>query len=323
MDCLERGRYVLEIEADGLRHVRSLLDERFVAAVARLQHCIGQGGKIVISGVGKNIPVAEKMAATFSSTGAPSVVLHPVQAMHGDVGIIGGSDVLLVLSYSGASDELLALLPHARRCGCEIMALTGVIDSPLARFSDRVVPVTVPREACPFNMAPTASTTATMAVGDALAMALLEVRGFKREDYARLHPGGTIGRTLLLRVGDIMRTGDRLAVVSCEHLVKDAVLAMTRAHSGAVAIIDAKRRLLGIFTDGDLRRRLADDSNVLQRAMAEVMTVAPLTVKAEQLAVDVLTVFEQHKIDDVLVIDDAGCLVGAVDIQDLPKLKIL
>ncbi len=323
MDTLSRGRQVLEIEAQGIRHVRALLDQSFQAAIELLLQSVKDGGKIVVTGIGKNMPIAEKIAATFSSTGAPAVVLNPVQALHGDVGILGERDVLLALSYSGATDEVLALLPHARRCGCCVISLTGAEDSSLSQFSDVSLAVTVPAEACPFNLAPTASTTATLAVGDALAMTLLEARGFQREDYARLHPAGAIGRSLLLRVGDIMRCGDRLAKIGCRDLVKDAVLAMTRAQAGAVAVVDAENKLLGIFTDGDLRRRLTDDLDILQRPIADVMTPDPLTVKEEQLAADVLAVFEHGKIDDLPVIDDEHKLVGAVDIQDLPKLKIM
>lgn len=323
MNCLERGRKILEIEAQGIQHVCSLLDEKFSAVVNRLRNCVESGGKIIVTGVGKNIPIAEKIAATFSSTGAPAVVLHPVQALHGDVGIIAANDLMLALSYSGASEELLALLPHVRRRGCPIVALTGVPDSPLANYSEITVAITVPREACPFNLAPTASTTATLAMGDALAMTLLEMRGLKRDDYARLHPGGAIGRTLLLRVSDIMRTGDRMAVLAPGATVKDAVLAMTKAHSGAVMIVDQQKRLLGIFTDGDLRRRLAVSSDILQCGIDDVMTATPLTVKMNQLAIDVLAVFEKRKIDDLPVVDEHGRLAGAIDIQDLPKLKIL
>lgn len=323
MNNLARGRRILEIEEQGIRHVRSLLDQRFEMAIELLLQRIKDGGKIVVTGIGKNMPIAEKIAATFSSTGAPAVVLHPVQALHGDVGILGEKDVLLALSYSGTAEEVLALLPHARRCGCRVIALTGDGDSSLAQYSDVSLAVTVPAEACPFNLAPTASTTATLAVGDALAMTLLEARGFQREDYARLHPAGAIGRSLLLRVGDIMRSGERLAKIGCRDLVKDAVLAMTRAQAGAVAIVDAENTLLGIFTDGDLRRRLTGDAEILQRPIVDVMTHDPLTVRAEQLAAEVLAVFERGKIDDLPVIDGQHRLVGAVDIQDLPKLKIM
>ncbi len=323
MDCLARGRQILDIEAEGIRNVRSLLNAGFTAAIERLRQCIECGGKIVLTGVGKNIPIAEKIAATFSSTGAPAVVLNPVQALHGDVGILAKNDVLLALSYSGASEEILNLLPHARRCGCHVIALTGEAQGPLAQFSDGMIFVTVPAEACPFNLAPTASTTATLAIGDALAMTLLEARGFQREDYARLHPGGAIGRRLLLRVSDIMRCGERVAKIDCCDLVKDAVLAMTRVQAGAVAVVDSDNRLMGVFTDGDLRRRLTDDPDIMQRPIAEVMTRDPLTVNANQLAVDVLAVFEQRKIDDLPVIDGDHRLVGIIDIQDLPKLKIL
>jgi arabinose-5-phosphate isomerase len=251
------------------------------------------------------------------------VVLHPAQAMHGDLGILVSGDVLLALSYSGTSEEILNLIPLVRRLGVAIVALTGATDSPLARNSDAVINVAVDREACPFNMAPTASTTATLAVGDALAMVLLEARGFGREDYAKLHPGGAIGRALLTRVADIMRTGDRVARTGLGATVKDAVVAMTQARSGSAAIVDAEGRLLGIFTDGDLRRAVSLSADVLSRPVAEFMTRSPLSVRPDELAVDVLHVFERHDIDDIPVLDDHNRVVGTVDIVDLPKMKIM
>jgi arabinose-5-phosphate isomerase len=243
--------------------------------------------------------------------------------MHGDLGIFNAGDILLVLSYSGESDELLALVPMAKRLQIRIIAMTGNESSSLAKLSDVVIPVTIAREACPFNMAPTTSTTATLAVGDALAMVLLEARGFNLEDYAKLHPGGAIGRALLLRVSDIMRTRERMAVVPDTAKVKDALFAMTQARSGSAGVVDSGNRLLGIFTDGDLRRHIARHSDILNAPICDLMTRSPICVRPEQLAVDVLQIFEKHNIDDLLVVDADGCLIGAVDIQDLPKLKIL
>jgi len=323
MDYVQRAREILDLEAEGLARVRDGLDAAFARAVELILGVLRAGGKIVVTGVGKNLPIGEKISATFASTGATSVVLHPTQAMHGDLGVINAGDVLLALSYSGESEEVLALLPPVRRLGARIIALTGNPQSPLARCSDVVLNVTVDREACPFNMAPTASTTATLALGGALAMVVLEARGFRREDYARLHPGGSIGRTLLLRVADIMRTGERLAVVPAEALVRDAIVAMTRAHAGSASVVDADGRLMGIFTDGDLRRHIARDAQLLDRPVRTVMTASPVHVRQDALAVEVLHLFEQHKIDDVPVVDAAGRLVGNVDIQDLPKLKIM
>ena len=251
------------------------------------------------------------------------MALNPVQALHGDMGILSKGDVLLALSYSGASDELLAILPAAKRVGMKIVSMTGDADSELAKHSDAVILVTVDREACPFNMAPTASTTATLAAGDALAMVLLEARGFRMEDYAKLHPGGAIGRSLLLRVSDIMRTGQRLAVVHEKASVKDAVVAMTQARAGSAGIVDDGNRVKGIFTDGDLRRHVGAHADILGLPIETLMTRSPVTVRADQLAAEALGVFEEHSIDDVLVVDSQDRLVGAVDIQDLPKLKIM
>jgi arabinose-5-phosphate isomerase len=323
MDFVGRASQVLEVEIDALKRVRDSLGEPFEQAVELMVYRLENGGKLVVTGIGKSLHVAEKLSATLASTGSTSVVLNPSQAMHGDLGILVQSDVLLALSYSGESDELVALIPVVKRLGVPIVAITGIVDSTLGRNSDVVIPVTVDREACPFNMAPTSSTTVTMAMGDALAMVLLEARGFKQEDYAKLHPGGAIGRALLTRVQDIMRSGDALASVPEGASIRDAVLAMTRARAGSVGIVDDANHLLGIFTDGDLRRHVTDDPDVLRRPVAEVMTRNPIMVRADQLAVDVLRIYESHRIDDLLVVDKSGVLVGVIDIQDLPKMKIL
>jgi arabinose-5-phosphate isomerase len=323
MDFVGRASQVLEVEIDALKRVRDSLGEPFKQAVELMVDRLENGGKLVVTGIGKSLHVAEKLSATLASTGSTSVVLNPSQAMHGDFGILVQSDVLLALSYSGESDELVALIPVVKRLGVPIVAITGIVDSTLGRNSDVVIPVTVDREACPFNMAPTSSTTVTMAMGDALAMVLLEARGFKQEEYAKLHPGGAIGRALLTRVQDIMRSGDALASVPEGASIRDAVLAMTRARAGSVGIVDDANHLLGIFTDGDLRRHVTDDPDVLRRPVAEVMTRNPIMVRADQLAVDVLRIYESHRIDDLLVVDKSGVLVGVIDIQDLPKMKIL
>lgn len=327
MDYLERAKDVLQIEMEALLSLRGGLGESFVEAVELLLERLRHGGKIVVTGMGKSFHIGQKIAATFTSTGAPAVTLHPSEAMHGDLGILGERDVLVAISYSGGSEELLTLLPIARRRGAAILAITGHAASPLARSSDTVLSAAVEREACPFNMAPTASTTAALALGDALAMVLLEARGFNQDDYAKLHPGGAIGRTLLLRVSDIMRTGDRLAIVPSGATVQDAVLAMTSCRAGAVAIRDEEGILLGIFTDGDLRRHLSaateTDLPVTGLTIDDVMTRKPVTLHVDDLAVDILSVYERHNIDDLMVLNDRGQVVGQVDIQDLPKLKIL
>jgi len=319
----EKAREVLDLEIEGLVKVRNSLGKAFDDTLALMLKCLNSGGKIVVTGIGKNLHIAEKISATLASTGSTSVVLNPSQAMHGDLGILSRGDVLIILSYSGESEELLAFVPLVKRLNVSIVMITGSEDSTLDGLSDVVVPVTIEREACPFNMAPTTSTTATLAVGDALAMVLLDARGFTKEDYARLHPGGSIGRTLLLKVSDIMRIGDRLASVKKGARVKDALLAMTRARAGSAGVIDDENRVLGIFTDGDLRRHLAERADLLDLPVEEVMTTSPVTVTGDQLAVDVLRVYEDHNIDDLLVVDKDRKLVGAVDIQDLPKLKIM
>jgi arabinose-5-phosphate isomerase len=311
------------LEIEGLKQVRAGLDGRFEQVVSLIVASTGRGGKVVVTGVGKNLHIGEKISATLASTGTTSVMLNPIQAMHGDLGILAQGDVLLALSYSGESEEILNLLPLVRRFGVAIVAMTGKPGSALARLSDHVLSVAVEREACPFNMAPTTSTTATLAVGDALAMALLAARRFKIEDYAKRHPAGAIGRSLLLRVSDFMRTDARVASVPVSAKVRDAILAMTRARTGSAAIVDGRRRVLGIFTDGDLRRHLPGQPDLIAREVRDFMTPNPITVRDDCLAADVMRVFEKHNIDDLLVVDARNRLRGAVDIQDLPKLKIM
>jgi len=323
LNYLDRAREILDIEIAGLNKVRDGLNGEFNRAVDCILKVLAANGKIVVTGVGKNLLIGEKISATLASTGSTSVILNPTQAMHGDLGIVSRGDLVLAISYSGESDEIIKLIPMVKRLGVKIVAMTGVRESALAQLSDECISVTVDREACPFNMAPTTSTTATLAVGDALAIVLLEARGFDKEDYAKLHPGGTIGRSLLLRVADIMRRDDRVPTVSPTTCVKDAILAMTQARSGSAAVVDTERRLVAIFTDGDLRRHLGTDSTILNAPVEKVMTRSPITVTADQLAVEVLVLFEKHKIDDLLVVDNDNRLVGAIDIQDLPRLKIM
>jgi len=323
MNFQKRAKEIMDVEIAGMEKVRDSINGNFSTAIEWILATIKNGGKVVVTGVGKNFHIGQKMVATFNSTGTPAALLHPIEAMHGDFGLVGEKDIVLALSYSGGSDELLALLPALKRRGLKIIGMTGDETSPLGQQSDLVLPVTVDKEACPFGMAPTTSTTVTLALGDALAIVLLEARGFKKEDYAKLHPGGAIGRTLLLKVSDVMRTKDRLAKVQSGAKVKEAVLAMTGARSGCVAVVDATEKLLGIFTDGDLRRHLIETPDITEVSIDSVMTRNPITLKADQLAVDILKIYEEKNIDDLMVVDDAGRIVGAVDIQDLPKLKIL
>ncbi len=323
MDCLGRAKEIMDIEIAGLKRVRDGLGDEFAQAVEVILESLKSDGKIVITGMGKCYHIGLKIAASLTSTGSPATVLHPTEAMHGDFGILLKRDVLVALSYSGASDELLSLVPAVKRQGIKIIGVTGISDSPLAQCSDVVVPATVDREACPFNMAPTASTTAMLALGDALAIVLLEARGFKREDFAKLHPGGAIGKALLLRVSDIMRREDRMATIGTGSSVKEAIVAMTRARSGSAAVVDGAGRVLGILTDGDLRRNLTNFGNISDQPVDVVMTPDPVTVAENALAVDVLRIFEERNIDDIVVVDENGIVVGLVDIQDLPKLKIM
>lgn len=323
MDYLERARKVLDVEIAGMEKVRNELGDGFSRAVDAILETIGNGGKVVVAGVGKNWHIGNKIAATLTSTGTPSVVMHPIEAMHGDFGILADHDILLAMSYSGASDELIALLQPVKRKGVRIIALTGEIDSPLAQHSDIIVSVKVEKEACPFNMAPTTSTTATLALGDALAMVLLEARGFRIEDYAKLHPGGAIGRTLLLRVEDVMRTGNRCATVCTGKPVREALIAMTVARAGCVAIVEEDNTLAGIMTDGDLRRHLIETPNLVEQPVEAIMTRNPITLSKDMLALEILNIYEKHNIDDLIVVDPQNRVIGAVDIQDMPKLKIL
>lgn len=320
----DRAREIIDIELNGLRRLRDELDGAFNDVVEMLLECLASGHKLVVTGVGKNLPIGQKIASTLTSTGAPTVVLHPQEALHGDLGLISDGDAVLCLSYSGETEELLNLLPSLKRDGAlKLIAVTGQTDSRLARYCDLVLPVQIDREACPFNMAPTTSTTATLAMGDALAMVLLEARGFQREDYARLHPGGAIGQSLLVRAGDIMRSGDRLPLVSETSTLSEALLIMTGARAGSLAVVNAEQQLLGIFTDGDLRRYVASGRSLEGVNVAELMTVNPITLSPDALAVDALRVFEEHSIDDLIVVDEEQHVLGLIDIQDLPKMKIL
>jgi arabinose-5-phosphate isomerase len=323
MDFQKRAKEIMDIEIAGMEAVRDQISDPFSTAIHWILGAVKNGGKVIVTGVGKNFHIGQKMVATFNSTGTQAALLHPIEAMHGDFGVVGEKDIVLALSYSGASDELIALLPALKRQGLKIIGMTADAASPLGLQSDLILPINIAREACPFGMAPTTSTTVTLALGDALAIVLLEARGFKKEDYAKLHPGGAIGRTLLLRVSDVMRTGERLAKVSSGSKVKDAVMAMTGARSGCVAVVDAGEKLLGIFTDGDLRRHLIDTPDITEAVIDTVMTANPITLKPDQLAVDLLKMYEEKNIDDLVVVDDQGRIAGTVDIQDLPKLKIL
>jgi arabinose-5-phosphate isomerase len=320
---LNRAREVMDIEIEGVRIARDALDADFIKAVHMIADALDAGGKIVVSGVGKNLHIAEKISATLASTGSTSVVMNPIQAMHGDLGIIADNDILLALSFSGESEEIIKLIPAVKRLGVRVISMVGSRENSLAAMSDALIPVRINKEACPFGMAPTTSTTATLAVGDALAMVLIDARHFVKERYARLHPAGAIGRALVLRVRDIMRTGEKAAVIAAGATVRDAVMAMTSAKSGAALISDENGGLRGIFTDGDLRRQLSARDDLLNVPVASVMTAEPVCVSEDAFAVDVLRIFEKYRIDDLPVVNADNKISGYVDIQDLPKMKVM
>jgi arabinose-5-phosphate isomerase len=323
MNHLRTARRVFDIELAALKKVRSQLDTTFSAAVDLIVEALRKRGKIVVVGIGKSGNVGQKIAATLTSTGSTSVVLNSVDALHGDLGIVNDGDMVLALSYSGESDELLNLLPALKRFAVKIVALTGSPKSSMARHSDVVLDVGVPKEACPFNLAPTASTTAMLVMGDALAIAVLEARGFKQSDFAKYHPSGAIGRAMLSRVGDIMRTGERNAVAGAGLTVKEALLVMTRAKSGSLSVVNARGRLVGVFTDGDFRRHMSNDADLLARGLGTVMTRNPICIRDTALAVEALKIFNERNIDDLIVVNARREPVGLVDSQDLPKLKIM
>ncbi|MCI0747648.1 MAG: KpsF/GutQ family sugar-phosphate isomerase [Verrucomicrobia subdivision 3 bacterium] len=318
-----RAKTVFDIEIAGLQAVRGQLDAAFDRAVDLIVQTLRQRGKIVVTGVGKSGNIGHKIAATLTSTGSTAVVLDSVDALHGDLGMVADGDLALALSYSGESEELLNLLPHLKRLSVKIVAITGAAKSTLARYSDAVLNIRVPREACPFNMAPTASTTAMLAMGDALAMAVLEARGLKRQDFARHHPSGAIGRALLLRVGEIMRAGERNPTAPETLTVRDALLVMTRARSGSVSIVNRRGKLVGVFTDGDFRRHMSRGNELLDKQLRDVMTANPICIREEALAAEALNVFKERNIDDLIVVNKKKEPVGLVDLQDLPKLKLM
>jgi arabinose-5-phosphate isomerase len=321
---LKRARQALRIEQEALEATAGALGPGFVAVARAVHQAVAEGKKLVFTGVGKSAHIAQKLTGTFNSTGAPSCFLDATQALHGDLGMVREGDVALILSNSGQTEEVLKLVPVLRRFGLRLVAFTAKSDSDLARGCDLQLLYTAPREACPLALAPTASTTAALALGDALAMVLLEARGLTRDDFARYHPAGNLGRVLLLKVGDIMRTGDRLPIAPENITLQDAILRMTKAKSGSIALVAPRGgKLTGILTDGDFRRAALTGEGFLQKPVSAFMTRGPKTISAEALGVDALRVFEAHKIDDLIVIDARGRPVGLVDGQDLPKLKIV
>ena len=321
MSHLKRAREVFDVELAAVKAVKGRLNATFNRAVELITYALSKRNKLVVVGVGKSGNIGRKIAATFTSTGAPAVLLDSVDALHGDLGILNEGDIVLALSYSGETDELIDLLPAMKRFSVRVVAITSAPKSTLGQHADVVLNVKVPKEACPFNMAPTASTTASLVMGDALAMAVLDARGFKKSDFAQRHPSGAIGRALLLRVADIMRSGSRNPIAHQTMPVRDALLIMGEAKSGSVSVVNKSGKLAGVFTDGDLRRHLAKDDAVLDQPLAKVMTRRPTTIREDALAADAIRIFNERSIDDLIVVNTRREPVGLVDSQDLPKLK--
>ena len=311
---------VLEIEARAVESLRTRLSTDFVAAC---QLCLDVPGRIVVTGMGKSGHIGSKIAATLASTGTPAFFMHPGEASHGDLGMITGQDLLLAVSYSGETDEVLTILPLVKRMGAKLLSLTGNPKSTLAKAADAHLDVSVSEEACPLNLAPTASTTATLAMGDALAVALLKIRGFTAEDFAMSHPSGSLGKRLILRVADVMRTDDAIPQVSPDVLLSDGLIEMTQKGLGMTAIVDGQKRILGIFTDGDLRRALDAGIDVHKTTMAEIMHTKCKTTASDALAAEVVLMMEKNKITALLVADEDNGLVGALNIHDLFRAGIM
>jgi arabinose-5-phosphate isomerase len=320
--AMELARETLEIEADAIRalHARLAHDDSVARAVAVLMACTG---RVVVSGMGKSGHIGRKISATLASTGTPAMFVHPGEAAHGDLGMVTAHDVFIAISNSGESSELLEILPVIKRMGTPLIAMTGKPASRLARLADVHLDISVAKEACPLNLAPTASTTVTLALGDALAVALLDARGFKEEDFARSHPGGALGRRLLTHVRDVMRSGEAVPAVSPDVPLARALVEVSQKGMGMTAVVDEERHPIGVFTDGDLRRlieRVQDFSNLTIR---DVMHENPRRVHPDQLAVDAVAIMEEFRINQMLVVDEEGVLVGALHIHDLTRAKVI
>jgi arabinose-5-phosphate isomerase len=317
---LERARQVLTTEADAVRALAGRLDQNFFRAVQLILAC---RGRVVVSGMGKSGHIGHKIAATLASTGTPAFFVHPGEASHGDLGMIAHDDVVIALSNSGESAEITSILPLIKRRGAKLIGISGNPDSTLGKESDVHLNAAVDKEACPLNLAPTASTTAALALGDALAVVLLEARGFSAEDFARTHPGGSLGRRLLVHVRDLMHTGERLPQVSLTASMKEALLEMTHKGLGMTAVVDETGRVKGVFTDGDLRRALEKNLDILSAGVDQVMTPDPKTIGPDQLAVEAVEKMETLRINGLLVVNDAGQLAGALNMHDLLRAGVV
>jgi arabinose-5-phosphate isomerase len=311
---LKQAREVLEIEYKAIKDIIPKLDKNFEQAVEMISSC---RGRVVVTGIGKSGLVGRKISATLASTGTPSFYLHPTEGAHGDMGMVMKGDVVMAISYSGENEELLNLLPVIKGMGLKLITMTGAAHSNMAKASDVVLNVKVNKEACPYNLAPTASTTATMALGDALAITLLLKKGFQKRDFAALHPGGTLGRKLLLRVGDIMRAGKNNPLISRNKTVKEALLVMTASRLGAVNVVDARGKLVGFFTDGDLRRHLQKGEDILFDPISTVMTKKPFTITPDRMATEAARIMQERNFDNIPVVDAKNRPVGIIDERDL------
>ena len=320
ISALDLARKVLAIEADAVSALASRLDERFLDAIGLILAC---RGRVVVSGVGKSGHIARKIASTMASTGTPAFFLHAAEAGHGDLGMITRDDVVLALSNSGQTDELLTIIPLIKRQGAKLIAVTGNAESALAREADVHLDARVAQEACPLNLAPTASTTAALALGDALAVALLDARGFNEQDFARAHPGGALGRKLLTHVSDVMRTGEDIPSVPETASFFDVLLEMSRKGMGMAAVFDSGRKVVGIFTDGDLRRTLERKPDLRPLRVTDIMKRDPRTIAPHKLAAEAVELMERYKISQLLVVSDAGELVGALNTHDLLHAKVI
>ena len=314
------ARQVIKVERDALSQLISRIDHNFKKACALI---LKSKGRVVVTGMGKPGFIAQKISATLSSTGTPSLFLHPAEALHGDLGRVMKNDVVIAFSSSGQTEEILKLLPVIQKIGAKLIAVTGNVRSPLAQFSDVALDVSVKKEACPLNLAPTASTTVMLALGDALALTLSEKKGFKEADFAFYHPGGNIGKKLLLKVSEIMRKGKDHPVVAESVKVKEVLYRITQARAGSASVVNAKGALSGIFTDGDLRRHLESGEQILECPVRDVMTKKPVTVAAHRLAVEASDILRNKKIDELPVVDKRGRPVGLLDVQDLLKAGIV
>ncbi len=312
-DIIQRAREVLRIESQAVLNLCDRIDASFEKAVEIILNCTG---RVIVTGMGKPGIIGRKISATLASTGTPSLAMHPADAIHGDLGMVTKDDVVILISNSGKTEEITRLLPIIKKIGARLIAMTGDTNSPLSTYSDCVLDCRVEAEACPFNLAPTASTTAALAMGDALAVVLLEKRDFKVEDYAFYHPGGMLGRQLL-KIRDVMRTGSRNPIVSEDALVHEALLAVTRARAGAAVVVDKEGCLSGIFTDGDLRRSLEKDHELLSKPVKQFMTHSPLAISPDNLVTEAMRLIKSERKKDLPVIDASGKPVGFVDEQDL------